>query len=166
MLATERGEFRAVMERLGRVFDRTVSDDLLTDYWAALQDIPLAVLRERVATHMRVGKFFPKPRDLRENPDGERRIADTRSPDPCVDDWTATLNRVLRNVLMTVGGVPDAALGELVAEKNRIAAQMRAGGTTADEWAGMVEVVKARLLAMAQAARRAAGWQEWRGLAA
>lgn len=156
MLATERPEFRKVIEKLGRVYDRQISDDLLADYWDALRDIPLPQLRARVEGYVRTGKFFPRPRDLRENPDGERKTPDTRSPDVPVDDWTATLNRVLRNVLMGVNGVSDAALPALVAEKARIAAQMREAGTTAEEWADMLPAVRDRLLAVAREAAQSA----------
>lgn len=153
MLAIERTEFRAVMERLGRVFDRTVSDDLLTDYWDALRDLPLPVLRARAESCIRSSKFFPRPRDLRENPEGERRVIDTRSPDVDVDDWTATLNRILRDVLMSVHGVPPDALPALIAEKNRYARQMREGNVTSEEWLDIGPGVTSRLLTQARAAR-------------
>ena len=164
MLATERTEFRAVMERLGRVFDRAVTEDLLNDYWTACKDIPLGVLRARAEGHLRTAKFFPKPRELRENPDGERRVVDTRSPDTGVDDWTATLNRMLLAVLMACHGVPDEDLPSLVAEKNRIAKQMREAGTQAAEWSDIAPGVKQRLVGMVMASRKRANWPAGRGM--
>lgn len=164
MLASERTEFRGVMERIGRVFDRQVTDDLLTDYWDALRDMPLPQLRARADGYIRVGKFFPKPRDLRENPDGERRAVDTRSPEVPVDNWTATMNRILRAVLMGVCGVPDDTMQVLVAEKNRIARQMREADTTPEEWADMAPGIRDRLLTIARDARTRAGWPERRGM--
>lgn len=154
MLATERTEFRGVIERLARVFDRDIGDDLLDDYWDALRDLPLAQVQARAAVCIRTAKYFPKPRELRENPDGERRTANTSNPCAAVDDWTATLNRVLTAVVMGVCGVPDDDLAALVAEKNRIAAQMREAGTTPDEWREIAGGVKQRLLRMAMDARR------------
>lgn len=161
MLSAERPQFRAQLERLGRVFDRQISETLLDDYWQALRHLSLPVFAARVDAHIRTGKFFAKPRELLENPDGERRAADTRSPDvPGVDDWTATLNRVLRNVLMGVNGVPDETLEVLTAEKDRIAAQMREARVAAEEWADILPGVLARLLALAREARKSAGWPE------
>lgn len=164
MLATERTEFRGVIERLARVFDRDIGDDLLDDYWDALRDLPLAQVQARAAVCIRTAKYFPKPRELRENPDGERRTANTSNPCAAVDDWTATLNRVLTAVVMGVCGVPDDDLAALVAEKNRIAAQMREAGTTPDEWREIAGGVKQRLLRMAMDARRRAGWPDGRGM--
>jgi hypothetical protein len=149
VLPGERNECRSVMERLGRVFDRPIGDDLLTDYWDALRDVPLPVLRERAARQMREAKFFPKPRDLRTNPDGERRVSDTRSPETGVDDWTAALNRVLLRVLMVVKPADDSRLRALVAEKNRIAAQMREAQPTREEWREMVPGIVDSLSRMA-----------------
>lgn len=164
MLATERTEFRGVIERLARVFDRDIGDDLLDDYWDALRDLPLAQVQARAAVCIRTAKYFPKPRELRENPDGERRTANTSNPCAAVDDWTATLNRVLTAVVMGVCGVPYDDLAALVAEKNRIAAQMRDAGTSPEEWREITGGVKQRLLRMATDARRRAGWPDGRGM--
>lgn len=121
--------------------DRDIGDDLLDDYWDALRDLPLAQVQARAAVCIRTAKYFPKPRELRENPDGERRTANTSNP--CV---------------------PDDDLAALVAEKNRIAAQMREAGTTPDEWREIAGGVKQRLLRMAMDARRRAGWPDGRGM--
>ena len=164
MLSAERPQFRAQLARLGRIFDRQISDVLLDDYWQALRHLSLSTLTARVDTHIRVGKFFAKPRELLENPDGDRRVVDTRSPDVDVDDWTATLNRVAFAVLCTVGGIPGHRSGSLatgfredgpelqrfVAEKNRLAAQMREANPSREEWAEMLPAIKARLFELAR----------------
>lgn len=159
MQSAERPQFRAQIERVARVFERQLTEPLLDDYWQALRHLSLAALTARVDAHIRVGKFFPKPRDLLENPDGERRVVDTRSPDVDVDDWTMTLNRIAFAVLSTVHGIPGTRSGNLasgyredsaqlrafVAEKNRIAAQMREASPSREEWAEMLPAIKARL---------------------
>ncbi len=150
MLASEHGEFLVVMRKLAGVFDRAINAELMEAYWDALRDMPLATLRRRADAHIRTGKFFPKPSELRENPDGERRIADTRSPEVDVDDWTATLNRILRDVLMaTQASCSPDALRRLVAEKNRFAAQMREADPSAEEWAEIAPGVVRQLREMA-----------------
>lgn len=138
-------EFRSVIERMGRVYDRPVTNELLTDYWDALRDMPLPQLKARASGYLKTGKYFPKPRDLRENPEGERRVVDTRSPESNVDDWTATLNRMLRGVLMSSGAVSDSVLAAVVLEKNRIARQMREANPSREEWADLAPGVVASL---------------------
>lgn len=145
MLAVERTEFRAEMERLGRVFDRAVTDELLTDYWDVLRDVPFGQFKAASASHIRAGRFFPKPRELRFNPDGQRVSADTRSPDVAVDDWTATLNRMARDVLMARRGVSEETLTRFVAEKNRLARSMRDAMPTPEEWAEIGPGIVTRL---------------------
>jgi hypothetical protein len=150
MLAAERPQFVAILGRLGKVFDRTLDADTLDAYWEALRDLPLEALRARAETCIRVAKFFPKPRELRENPEGERRVVDTRSPDAGVDAWGATLNRCMLRVVIgrlvrTHQAVDDPRLSAMMAYKNRVAAQMREANTSADEWRDMVPGVIAEL---------------------
>lgn len=70
MLVSEHNEFKAVMHKLGITFERIVDASLLEIYWDALRDIPLREIQDCAAEHIRTGKFFPKPRDLRYRPDG------------------------------------------------------------------------------------------------
>jgi hypothetical protein len=73
------------------------------------------------------------------------RTPDTRSPDTGVDNWTACLNRIMRDLLMAYGPVSDASLAQLIIEKNRIARQMRELPPTPAEWCEIQIGVKARL---------------------
>jgi len=62
--------FREELDRCAVMFNREKPDDVLCQmYWKALQDLPLPVVRERIALHLRHGKFFPKPSELRPKED-------------------------------------------------------------------------------------------------
>lgn len=42
-----------------------VDDVLVSTYWSALKDVPLATVRKCMDRHQQHGKWFPKPADLR-----------------------------------------------------------------------------------------------------
>lgn len=76
MFATDVREFNSVLERCAQVFGpKELPNDLKTSYWDALKDIPLQQVKELATAHMKRGKFFPKPTELR--PKDDRK--DTRT---------------------------------------------------------------------------------------
>lgn len=149
MLASDYGEFQGVLRQLSSVFPREIDDGLIETYWRALKDVPLLVLRARAEACIRSGKFFPKPRELREEREPAPPVRNTYTPPPVTDGWTALMNRVMLRVLMAHAqrGEPVAsdALRAMRAYKARIAAQMRDGGVSDDDWRDMLPAVEAEL---------------------
>lgn len=150
MLTTERQEFRKTLERLGRVFSRQITEELLDDYWIALRDLPLAAFQRRATWCTQHGKYFPRPRELLDNPDNDRRNADTyNAPPPEVDDWEATLNRVMMRVVL--GRIQHgqrmeaSALPAMIEWKRHVAAQMREAHATREDWADLLPSVTSEL---------------------
>lgn len=79
MYRTDHADFTAILEGCAKVFGpKELTNDLKTTYWDALKDIPLQQIRELANAHMKRGKFFPKPTELRpkeEKPDASRTAA-------------------------------------------------------------------------------------------
>lgn len=76
MQAAEFGEFDALLKQLGEVFAKKITDEFAKSYWQSLKDQSLGSVRRHAETHMRYGKFFPKPFELR--PKEEKpKLADT-----------------------------------------------------------------------------------------
>lgn len=65
MLAGDQDEFDALLKQLGEVFNRKIEDTLAKTYWNALKDLPLPTVVRYADKHIRHGKFFPKPFELR-----------------------------------------------------------------------------------------------------
>jgi hypothetical protein len=65
---TERDEpaFVGLMSGLGEAFNEPVSKARALIYFQALEDLPIDALRVAVLAHVRTGKFFPRPAELRE----------------------------------------------------------------------------------------------------
>lgn len=150
MLTTERPEFRKVMERLGRVFARQVTEELLDDYWLALRHLPLSVLQHRALWCVQHSKYFPRPRELVENPDNDRQNVNTyEPPPPTVDDWDATLNRVMMRVLLSrfhrCERIDAEALPAMIEWKRHVAAQMREAKATQEDWVELLPSVTSEL---------------------
>lgn len=59
--------FTAALGWLAEAFNKELSMALLEVYWEALKDIPWDGLRWAVAQHLRDGKHFPRPAELREH---------------------------------------------------------------------------------------------------
>jgi hypothetical protein len=57
--------FERTLRQLGEAFNRKLTDELVQAYWKALKDLPLSAAQRCADTHMRYGKFFPKPVELR-----------------------------------------------------------------------------------------------------
>jgi hypothetical protein len=57
--------FSTLLAQLGTVYSKKLDDGLIQAYWSALKDQSLATVSEMAKVHMRYGKFFPKPVELR-----------------------------------------------------------------------------------------------------
>ncbi len=49
-------------------------DDIVEAYWVALKDLPLEVFKRAVESHLKRGKWFPRPFQLRPKEDGGDKI--------------------------------------------------------------------------------------------
>lgn len=79
-LAMHQDEFDAfgnTLKQLGEAFNRKLSDELTQAYWKALKDLPFQAISRMADSHMRYGKFFPKPSELR-----PKDAPPERKPDP------------------------------------------------------------------------------------
>ncbi len=65
MMPTEFEQFSAALKVLEQVFGKKTDDGLTKLYWTALRDLPLEAVKAGIARHVRYGKFFPKPAELR-----------------------------------------------------------------------------------------------------
>jgi hypothetical protein len=79
----EDGEaFRALLEdefNFRKPKGRTIDAKLISDYWAALKDLPIELVKSGFARHRKIGRGFPIPADLR--PRDERGNAKAGSAD-------------------------------------------------------------------------------------
>lgn len=57
--------FSTVLRKLATVYGKKLDDELVQAYWSALKDQSLPAVTDLALTHMRYGKFFPKPVELR-----------------------------------------------------------------------------------------------------
>lgn len=99
--------FKALMSRVAAVYSKKLSDELVQGFWTALRDQSLTTITELANAHIRYGKFFPKPIELRPKDDkpaatpdgkfeeGERRaienLEELRQMHP--DAWLARMER-------------------------------------------------------------------------
>lgn len=58
-------EFKRLMQCIDGTFGPKLNDTLLQTFWEALKDLPLSSVEAGVQHHLRYGKFFPKPVELR-----------------------------------------------------------------------------------------------------
>lgn len=58
-------EFASVIESLGVVYDRQITDDMLAVYFECLRDIPIWRLKAIAASHVACNRFWPTPSELR-----------------------------------------------------------------------------------------------------
>jgi hypothetical protein len=81
-------EFRALLDRLALILGpgdwkdpQTKTkldkppDDVVEAYWSALRDLPLEMFRRCVESHLKRGKWFPRPFQLRPKDDAGDRLA-------------------------------------------------------------------------------------------
>lgn len=58
-------EFASIIESLGVVYDRQITDDMLAVYFECLRDIPIWRLKAIAASHVACNRFWPTPSELR-----------------------------------------------------------------------------------------------------
>lgn len=65
MHSPDKRNFDQLMDTLGETFGKPATDLMKQSYWMALKDQPWEVVETCAKSHMRYGKFFPKPSELR-----------------------------------------------------------------------------------------------------
>jgi hypothetical protein len=76
MYSTDAQGFRSILDELATLFGKDLTDDQRTMYWNSLKDRPIASIAECAHKHMRFGKHFPRPFELRpkdDKPPAEKR---------------------------------------------------------------------------------------------
>lgn len=70
MYSADHEAFVELLDQLAMIFGRKKpTDEFVKGYWHALRDVTLQTMRECAERHMRHGKFFPKPFELRPHDD-------------------------------------------------------------------------------------------------
>jgi len=75
MMSSEYTEFAALLQQAADLFTKNITEPLIKTYWQALVDRPFADVGKRIWQHMRHGKFFPKPSELRPKLEQAPRLA-------------------------------------------------------------------------------------------
>ena len=66
MYNTDFDSFRGLLDQCAHVFGKPKpSDEVIQTYWKALSDRSFTSVKECTERHLRYGKFFPKPTELR-----------------------------------------------------------------------------------------------------
>lgn len=89
MLQGDYDQFEAVLRQLSEAFGRKLTNDATQAYWKALRDLTLPAVTRQAESHLRYGKFFPKPSELR-----PKDAPTEKKPDP---DFETAVARNLRN---------------------------------------------------------------------
>lgn len=96
MYANDFDVFRTTLQTCGEVFGKPVTDKLISSYWDALKDLHIAAFERAASSHMRYGKFFPKPAELRPKtekaPEPQDEKAINESERASVKTWEAMRN--------------------------------------------------------------------------
>lgn len=74
MLAEDFVRFEKAIRGLEFTYGKKISDEAMQQYWRALKDLPFDQVSERIQTHTRYAKFFPKPVELRPKEDRPKEI--------------------------------------------------------------------------------------------
>lgn len=69
MYGDDFAQFQALLESLAVVYGKEVNDQLVQTYWNSLRDLTLPRVKQLAEQHLRRGKFFPKPVELRPKED-------------------------------------------------------------------------------------------------
>jgi hypothetical protein len=73
-------EFVVVLKQLSEAFGKKLTDELTQAYWKALRDLTLPIVTRMADSHLRYGKFWPKPSELR-----PKDAPPERKPDPAFE---------------------------------------------------------------------------------
>lgn len=72
MYRTDETAFKATLTKCASVFGKELKNELCSAYWDALKDLPLSTVERCAESHIRYGKFFPKPNELRPKDDAPK----------------------------------------------------------------------------------------------
>lgn len=93
MLAGDFDRFVAIIRKLEGVYGKSIDDSTMQAWWGALRDLPFELVGERVDAHIRYGRHFPRPAELRPKDDKAREPKDdgafqdlVRASDARLDD--------------------------------------------------------------------------------
>jgi hypothetical protein len=76
MLMDDFPRFETAIRKLEGIYSKKIADDAVQAYWRALKDLPFQQVEERINSHTRYGKFFPKPAELRPREEKPPVVAD------------------------------------------------------------------------------------------
>lgn len=106
MTDRDAGRFAKVMAALAETFNDTVSQVRAEAYFSALEDLLIADVEEAARNHIRVGRFFPKPVELREWVTGT-------DEDQALDAWQQLTREVRRTGYTGRPELPEATFDAL-----------------------------------------------------
>lgn len=89
MLQGDYDQFEGILRQLSEAFGKKLTNDATQAYWRALKDLTLPVVTRQAESHLRYGKFFPKPAELR-----PKDAPAEKKPDP---DFDAAVAMNVRN---------------------------------------------------------------------
>lgn len=114
MLAAEFGEFDALLRKHSQVFAKKLTDDIVQGYWAALKDLSMPTVVRCADNHLRYGKFFPKPAELRPRDDAPATVKEDQGFKAAVEQNIRNWNERLReNPLRTKWMLLDAYVARI-----------------------------------------------------
>lgn len=105
MLQSEHEAFTGLMENLSVIFKRDVDEQMIALFWDALKDQPFTKVRLQVEKHIRYGKHFPRPSELREPPrkaePAPLTLIQQTQNDDGFDRWAKSGNMLLLKYITT-----------------------------------------------------------------
>ena len=101
MYTSDLDRFTAILRELSEVFGKRLDDLIPRRYFEVLKDVDFPEFERLAREHMREGKYFPKPRDLR--PKRQRAAADSddrggKYPDLYTPAWHAEREEIMRKI--------------------------------------------------------------------
>lgn len=69
MLSSEYAAFEIELLQVAKLYSKTLEDDLVEMYWQSLKDLPFDLVKARLKSYVKRGKFFPKPAEIRPKDD-------------------------------------------------------------------------------------------------
>lgn len=69
--------FEQLIRKLESIYGKRIDDAAMQTWWRALRDLPYELLAQRVESHIRYAKFFPKPGELRPREDRPKETDQT-----------------------------------------------------------------------------------------
>lgn len=115
MMAADFPHFENTIRRLEKLFSKKIDDEVIQSYWRALKDLSLAQFQRFAERHEKIGKFFPKPFELRpkeekapverdSKSDADFKAAERR----CIENLEELRKNKLEDWLLRMGSRPAA----------------------------------------------------------